>query len=76
MLLGVAMPVFISVGQQIVPGQRRVANSITMGVSWGLSGAIVASLIKILQTADSLWMIYLVFALSALLSSALCRVLK
>lgn len=75
MMLGVTMPVFISFGQQLIPQHRRVANSLTMGVSWGLSGAMVAVLLKTLQALNAVGAIYAAFALSAVASSALCRYL-
>jgi len=74
-MLGVTMPVFISFGQQIIPHRRRVANSLTMGVSWGISGAVVALLLGILQELDSVELIYWAFAFSAITSSILCRYL-
>jgi FSR family fosmidomycin resistance protein-like MFS transporter len=42
LILGGAMPVLIGYGQQLLPEAQRVASSITMGVTWGLSGLIVA----------------------------------
>lgn len=42
--LGMAQPVFISLGQQLLASNRRIGSSITMGVSWGLGGMIVAYL--------------------------------
>jgi len=34
-LQGVAMPIFISYAQQIMPAGQRFASSLTMGVTWG-----------------------------------------
>ncbi len=34
-LQGVAMPIFISYAQQIMPAGQRLASSLTMGVTWG-----------------------------------------
>ena len=42
-MLGIALPVFISFGQQMMPQHPRAASSITMGVSWGVAGGIVAA---------------------------------
>ena len=74
-MLGVTMPVFISFGQQLLPDHRRVANALTMGVSWGISGAIVATLLRVFQEIDAVNAIYGAFALSAIASSVLCRYL-
>ena len=72
LLLGVTMPVYISYGQQLLPHGQRVASAITMGVSWGIGGAIVASSMWICMRSDSLSMIFGFFSLAALASSALC----
>lgn len=40
-MLGIALPVFISYGQQMLPHHPRAASSITMGVSWGTAGGVV-----------------------------------
>ncbi|MFO1096559.1 MAG: MFS transporter, partial [Planctomycetaceae bacterium] len=42
-MLGIALPVFISFGQQMLPQHPRAASSITMGVSWGVAGGIAAA---------------------------------
>ena len=72
-LLGVTMPVYISYGQQLLPHGQRVASSITMGVSWGIGGAFVASAMSIFNAFDSLASIFLFFAGAAVASSFLCR---
>ncbi|MBC8350900.1 MAG: MFS transporter [Planctomycetes bacterium] len=72
LLLGVTMPVYISYGQQLLPHGQRVASAITMGVSWGIGGAIVASSLWICLRYDSLPMIFGFFSLAALASSVLC----
>ncbi len=43
LILGVTMPVMVGYGQRLMPGAQRVASSITMGVSWGLGGVVVAA---------------------------------
>jgi FSR family fosmidomycin resistance protein-like MFS transporter len=75
LLLGVTMPVYISYGQQLLPHGQRVASSITMGVSWGIGGGMVASAVWICTRYDSLTSIFGFFAVAALLSSALCCLL-
>lgn len=72
LLLGIALPVFISYGQQVLPESQRVASSITMGVSWGTGGAIVAALIDVCDRHQSYNAAFTVFAVSVLLSSLLC----
>jgi FSR family fosmidomycin resistance protein-like MFS transporter len=44
-MLGIALPVFISFGQQMLPHHPRAASSITMGVSWGVAGGIVVGVL-------------------------------
>jgi len=75
LLLGVTMPVYISYGQQLLPHGQRVASSITMGVSWGIAGGIVALAMWILNQSDSLYLIFSFFAVMSLLSSFLCHLL-
>ncbi len=72
LLLGVTMPVYISYGQQLLPHGQRVASAITMGVSWGIGGAVVAGSLWLCLRSDSLSMIFGFFAIAALASSALC----
>jgi FSR family fosmidomycin resistance protein-like MFS transporter len=72
LLLGVTMPVYISYGQQLLPHGQRVASAITMGVSWGIGGGIVASVLWVCMEYDSLSSIFGFFAVAAILSSGLC----
>lgn len=75
LLLGLAQPVFISFGQQLFPAAPRVASSITMGVSWGSSGAIVALIMSLCQRFNALEVTFPIFALTTIASSALCFLL-
>ncbi|QDU93486.1 Fosmidomycin resistance protein [Lignipirellula cremea] len=75
LLLGVTMPVYIAYGQQILPHGQRVASSITMGVSWGISGAIVPVVIGTMLRFDVLPSIFWFFMSASLLSSCLCHLL-
>lgn len=75
LLLGVTMPVYISYGQQLLPNGQRVASSITMGVSWGIGGGLVAVSMAIFQSMDALSSIFLFFAASSIASSLLCHLL-
>ena len=72
LLLGVTMPVYISYGQQLLPHSLRVASSITMGVSWGIGGGIVAAAMWVCTQADTLSSIFGFFAVCACISSILC----
>jgi len=72
LLLGITMPVYISYGQQLLPHGQRVASSITMGVSWGVGGGIVACAMWIFNQFEALAGIFLFFAACSLASSLLC----
>ena len=69
--MGIAQPVFISYGQQLFPESQRVASSITMGVSWGIGGAISAALIDLCRRRQSFDIAFVVFAGAVVLSSVL-----
>jgi FSR family fosmidomycin resistance protein-like MFS transporter len=72
LLLGISLPVLISYGQQLMPGSQRIASSITMGVSWGLGGAVVSLILLACQYAGSFEPAFLAFAFAAAFSSLLC----
>ncbi len=75
LFLGTAQPVFISYGQQLFPESQRVASSITMGVSWGLGGAIVAGLMDLCGRTKSYEPAFVTFAIAVMASSVLCVLL-
>lgn len=75
LFLGIAQPVFISYGQQLFPESQRVASSITMGVSWGLGGAIVAGLMDVCGRMRSYEPAFVTFAVAVIASSVLCVLL-
>jgi FSR family fosmidomycin resistance protein-like MFS transporter len=75
LLLGVTMPVYISYGQQLLPRGQRVASSITMGVSWGIGGGLVAAAMQVFNYFDALPSIFTFFAAASLTSSLLCHLL-
>lgn len=75
LFLGIAQPVFISYGQQLFPESQRVASSITMGVSWGMGGAIVAALIDVCGRRQSYGIAFVTFAVAVVISSLLCVLL-
>ncbi|HEX5106361.1 MAG TPA: MFS transporter [Pirellulaceae bacterium] len=71
-LLGISLPVLISYGQQLLPGSQRIASSITMGVSWGLGGGIVAIILAVCQSSGRFDLAFHLFAGATALSSLLC----
>ena len=75
LFLGIAQPVFISYGQQLFPESQRIASSITMGVSWGAGGAIVAGLMEVCGRQQSYDLAFVTFAAAVVISSALCVLL-
>lgn len=71
-LLGISLPVLISLGQELMPDSQRIASSITMGVSWGVGGGIVSLILAGCQYAGRFEPAFAVFAVATLASSALC----
>jgi FSR family fosmidomycin resistance protein-like MFS transporter len=72
MLLGATMPILVSYGQQLLPEGRRTASSITMGVTWGLGGLIVAALLAACERVQRPELAFTLFAVACLASSTLC----
>ena len=72
LLLGISLPVLISFGQQLMPDSQRIASSITMGVSWGVGGGVVAIVLAACQYAGRFDVAFHVFAFATALSSVLC----
>jgi FSR family fosmidomycin resistance protein-like MFS transporter len=72
LLLGISLPVLISFGQQIMPDSQRIASSITMGVSWGVGGGVVAIILAACQYLDRFDVAFYAFAAATAASSALC----
>ena len=70
-LLGILLPVTISYAQQLLPHHQRVASSLTMGVSWGVGGAVVAGAMLLLKSYGDISTAFLIFALSSALSGVL-----
>jgi FSR family fosmidomycin resistance protein-like MFS transporter len=71
-LLGATMPILISYGQQMLPEGQRTASSITMGVTWGLGGMIVAATMAACNRMHRPELAFATFAVACLLSSLLC----
>jgi FSR family fosmidomycin resistance protein-like MFS transporter len=70
-VLGIALPVFISFGQQMLPHHPRAASSITMGVSWGSAGMIAAGAVKLFTAYGTLPDMFYVLAASSLAAGLL-----
>ena len=73
LLLGFAMPIYISYGQQLIPQSQRVASSITMGVSWGLAGGFMMGTFEVFRSFHVLEWMFPLYAAMCVISSALCR---
>jgi len=71
-LHGIGMPVFISYGQQLLPAGARIANSITMGASWGVASGVVAVAMAAFQWAEILPLIFIFFAATSATCGLLC----
>lgn len=70
--LGGATPVLISYAQTIIPHAQRLASSITMGVSWGIGGAVVAAMVTYFDGLGHPEWSFLAMIPAALASSLLC----
>ena len=74
-LLGIAMPVFISYAQQLLPQGQRVATSMTMGFSWGIASILVAITIRGFQYMEMLDQVFWLFAAACIACSLVCYLL-
>jgi FSR family fosmidomycin resistance protein-like MFS transporter len=72
LLLGATMPILVSRGQQLLPEAERTASSITMGVTWGLGGLIVAAAMAASNRLELPALPFAIFAVACLLSSLFC----
>jgi FSR family fosmidomycin resistance protein-like MFS transporter len=72
LLHGVGLPVFVSYGQQLMPTGERIANAITMGVSWGVASGLVAAAIAVFQWAEAQAGVFLFFAAVSVVCGLLC----
>jgi FSR family fosmidomycin resistance protein-like MFS transporter len=72
LLLGATMPILVSRGQQLLPEAERTASSITMGVTWGLGGLIVAAAMAASNRLRLPALPFAIFAVACLLSSLFC----
>lgn len=72
LVVGLGLPVYISYGQQLVPEGPRVASSITMGVTWGLGGALVAAIMAASNRLGRPDLAFGAFAVSSMLAGLAC----
>lgn len=72
LFLGATLPILISYGQRLLPDGQRLASSITMGVTWGLGGAVVAALMTVVNRLGRPDLAFPAFVVACLVSSVLC----
>src|SRR5262249_33470260 len=72
LLLGTTLPILVSYGQRLMPEGQRVASSITMGVTCGLGGSIVAVTTALANRWQRPELAFPVYAAACLGSSVLC----
>lgn len=65
-LQGIAMPVFISFAQQLMPDRQRLASSLTMGVTWGTATLIFWAAFSIFKFCESGSLIFWFFGAACL----------
>ena len=78
-LQGIAMPVFISFAQQLMPDRQRLASSLTMGVTWGTATLIFYAAFSIFKSNENEPWIFWFFGAACLIcaiTSFLLRPLK
>jgi FSR family fosmidomycin resistance protein-like MFS transporter len=71
-VLGTRLPVLISYGQQLLPEGQRTANSINMGVTWGLGGTILAGVLAAVTLETHSMAVFCFFAVVLVLCSLCC----
>jgi len=67
--LGLVLPIMIGYGQQLIPSAQRLASSLTMGVSWGIGGTLLAGYLYLLKSSNTVASAFFAFALASVLSS-------
>ena len=76
LLQGIAMPVFISFAQQLMPRSQRLASSITMGVTWGTATLVFYAAMSICELWGQLHWIFWFFGAGCLICAATSYKLK
>ena len=72
LLLGGVTPILVGYGQRVLPHGQRVASAITMGVSWGIGGLVVAALMGAVNHLGRPHWAFGAFALATAASCLLC----
>jgi len=72
LLLGITLPILVSLGQRLMPDGQRIASSITMGVTWGFGGILIAVTMAIVNRMGAPGWAFPAFALACVASSLLC----
>ncbi len=70
--IGIAQPVFISFGQQLLPTSQRIGSSLTMGVCWGTGGIVAAAVVDQCDRHQSFDAAFVGFAVCVMVSSVVC----
>lgn len=70
-LLGLSLPILTSRGQELLPEAPRVGSSLTMGVTWGLGGILVAALMAAVNYLGDHFLAFYVLALWAAMSAVM-----
>lgn len=71
-ILGLSLPILTSRGQVLMPDAPRVGSSLTMGVTWGLGGILVAVLMSVVSLLGNYFLAFYVLAIWSALSGAMC----
>lgn len=68
-LLGLSLPILTSRGQELLPEAPRIGSSLTMGVTWGLGGILVAALMSAVDYLGNHFLAFYALALWAAMSA-------
>ncbi|AGA30564.1 MFS transporter [Singulisphaera acidiphila] len=71
-LLGATMPILVSYGQRLMPEGQRIASSITMGVTWGIGGVLVALTTSLANRLHMPELAFMTYAIACASSGLLC----
>jgi|GEM_PF-296915 len=71
-LMGLSLPLLTSRGQELLPDAPRVGSSLTMGVTWGLGGILVACLMAIVDVTGDPFHAFYVLAVWSMISGLMC----
>ncbi|MBI1323862.1 MFS transporter [bacterium] len=71
-LMGLSLPILTSRGQELLPHAPRVGSSLTMGVTWGLGGILVAALMAVVGATGDPFHAFFVLAVWSTISGLMC----